>query len=367
MKISIYCNDGSPLGVIPSRIAKEGVGGAELSMMTWAAIMGSQGHEVTIYNNPEAVGEHADPTYRATLPGNIPVMYRNQADFRPQDEVDIFIIYRSPNPHVTSTNAKLKIHWSTDQQTMGDYQRDIVPYVDQIVCISPFHESYYRERYGGEGKIRWIDLGVRTWEYNQEPIERNPYQFIFCSVPQRGLMGVHKIWPKIKERYPEAELVITSDYRLWGAHTPGNEQERAAFMGMDGVNFLGKVPRKDLATLQRQSAFQLYPCTYDELFCISTAECQVSGAIPITSNLGALQTTNQGGVLIVGDTSKNPALLSKYVEAVFYLMGQGLDQIDQDRSIMISDARRRFDWEFIAREWVDMFNDLADRKGVELS
>ena len=63
LKIDLYCNDGSPLGVTPPDIYGRGVGGAELSMMSWAETMARRGHQVRIYNNPLALGVHDGVEY----------------------------------------------------------------------------------------------------------------------------------------------------------------------------------------------------------------------------------------------------------------------------------------------------------------
>ena len=57
---------------------------------------------------------------------------------------------------------------------------------------------------------------------------------------------VAETFPKIKEMIPDASLVITSDYRLWGVGSPMNQQYVQAFMMMEGVEFLGAVPRERL-------------------------------------------------------------------------------------------------------------------------
>jgi hypothetical protein len=41
-----------------------------------------------------------------------------------------------------------------------------------------------------------------------------------------------------------------------------------------------------------KAELHLYPCEYDELFCIAVAESQVAGAYTVTSNYGSLPTTN---------------------------------------------------------------------------
>lgn len=346
MRIDLYCNDGSPLKVIPPDIYDWGVGGAELAMMSWAETMAKRGHQVRIYNDPERAGNFDG------------VEYLQKAHFRPNDSRDVFIAFRSPNQHITTAKAEVKIHWSCDQWTVGNFATDIFPHVDKVVCISPFHVNYHRINYGIEPpKIGYIDLGVRLHDYDSAT-EKIEGRCIFCSVPDRGLKTLARLWPKIKESAPYASLVITSDYRLWGKHMgPDNHQHRMEWLNHDDVAFLGKVKRHDLVKLQSEAVCMPYPMTIgngviEELFCISAAECQVSGAIPVTTTFGALESTNEWGVQIDG-MPIGADFDNRYVDAVI----ETLEMEPAARQDRMKAARRRFDWDGICEQWERLISE----------
>jgi len=334
LSIDVFCNDGSPMGLIPPDIYGKGVGGAELALMSWAEVMARRGHQVRVYNNPVAAGVYDD------------VEYLPNGTFEPRAKRDVFILWRSPNPVVRTVNADVKIHWSTDQYTIGNFQTDIFPFVDRVVCISPYHVDYHRNRYGVEnGKIGHFDLGVRVDDYDNAP-ERIPGRCIFCSVPDRGLDVLHLLWPRIKERVPDASLVITSDYRLWGTNNPGNHRHRMAWLHSPDVAFLGKIEREQLVKEQAAAVCQPYPCTYEELFCISAAECEVAGALPVTSTTGALSTTNEFGTQIPGHLTDSQ-WRDQFIRSVVDTIG-----IDENiRAIKQKKASKRFDWHTICDKW----------------
>jgi glycosyltransferase involved in cell wall biosynthesis len=335
LKIDLFCNDGSPLNIIPPDIYGRGVGGAELAMMSWAKTMASRGHLIRIYNNPSIAG---------VFDG---VEYLPQRAFVPSEPRDVFIVYRSPNPHVQTAKADIKIHWSCDQYTIGHFGRDIFPFVDKVVCISPFHVEYHKQTYGVDnGKIGYFDLGVRLQDYEQE-IDKIPGRCIFCSIPDRGLELLRRVWPDIKAQIPEASLVITSDYRLWGSHNPGNHQHRMDWLQQPDVVFLGKIPREQLVKEQLAAECMSYPSIYQELHCISASECQVAGATPVTSSLGALPTTNQWGYVLDG----NPAdgnWLKHFTDIVIAQLNKPDDPYRQQ---MKHSACQRFNWQRICGQW----------------
>ena len=333
LTIDLYCNDGSPLKITPPDIYTRGVGGAELSMMTWAEVMAGRGHKVRVFNNPSTPGSYGG------------VGYLPQTAFNWREDRDCFIAYRSPNRYTRMANAAVKLFWSTDQQTTGDYKRDIFPYVDRTICISPFHVNYHLTRYGVEDeKIGYFDLGVRVEEYQQD-IEKVPGRCIFCSVPERGLEVLRLMWPRIKERVPNASLVITSDYTLWGSPNPLNQEHRLNWLHHKDVEFMGKIPRKQLVEEQLKAEVMSYPGNYEELFCISAAECQVAGALPVTSAMGALPTTNYWGVVLSGNILDG-LWQEAFINTVANRLGRGYRYGDMQR-----DSRLRFDWQTICEQW----------------
>lgn len=346
MKFDVYCNDGSPLKVIPEYIYTKGVGGAELALMSWAQVMYKRGHRVRIYNDPDEIGSYDGVEY---LPKSM---------FNPDEAREVFVVYRSPNPFLLRVKADYKIHWSLDQQTIGNFALDIFPFVDKVICISPYHMKYHIDRYEStypelKDKITWLDLGVRLDDYNGTKVERIPKRCIFTSVPDRGLPILRSVWPEIQAKVPEASLVITSDYTLWGAPDPLNMQHRVSWLNLPGITFLGNVERKRLVQEQLAARILAYPCTYDELHCISASEAQVAGALPITSTIGALETTNEWGIQVPNNPN-TPLFQSQFIEKVVYALTLG----SLDPKPMQSKAIKRFDWNRICAKWEDIIEDI---------
>ncbi len=336
MKVDILCNDGSPLGVIPDDIPDKGVGGAELALLTFAPKLAEAGHQVRVYNNPKISGPHYG------------VEFLNINQYVPREERDVVIAFRSPNPLLPSSKGR-KIFWSCDQQTAGNYLTDIIPFVDHTVVISQRHYDYFVDRYKWpEDKMTVLDLGVRTWEYSETPT-KVPGRMIYCSQPERGLEILHKMWPEIKRRVPHASLVITADRRLWGVSYPGNEKHVAQWAGQPDVHFMGMIPRKQLVEEQLKAEIHAFPCTYDELFCIAAAECQVAGAVPVTSTKGALATTNRYGVRIPYDPNSKE-WQENFVNEIARLLAPD-SLLDQFSKLCIEGGRTDFNWDTLIVAW----------------
>ena len=140
---------------------------------------------------------------------------------------------------------------------------------------------------------------------------------------------------------------------MWGVGNSRNEGYVRKFLGMSGVRFLGAVSRRELIQEQMRAVVQAYPCTYDELFCYSVAECKIAGAYPVTPPTGALRTTNMGK-LIEGNPH-DPRWVETFVESV---VGELKDPklIEKQLEVQIK-AQGRFSIEKISNEWEKVFNE----------
>jgi glycosyltransferase involved in cell wall biosynthesis len=288
VKIDLLCSDGSPIGVTYLDLWGKGqkgigVGGSEYGLLTLCQAWHEAGHEVTLYNTPLGHGS--------------PFAQKPVGAFNPDEERDVIIVFRSPNERGIIAKG-LRVWLSCDQYTRGSF-RDFAPSMDKIVTISPFHSNYFEKTYGIKNSIH-IDLPIRTQDFEDKEVEKVPFRLIFTSVPDRGLDLLHPMWKEIKMNFPEASLVITSDYRLWGADSPLNERHRLMWLKEIDVHFSGAILREQLIQEQLKAQLLIYPNIYDELFCVAVAEAQVAGVYPVTSTIGALATTNMG-TLVAGN------------------------------------------------------------------
>ena len=334
MKIHILATHGSPLGVTSSSIyggdGRVGVGGAELALLTMCEGWQAAGHDIILYNNPTG-RECAFPQ-------------RNLGTYNPLEERDILIVFRAPTTLAYGAKGK-KVWWSTDQYTVDRY--DIFgKKMDKIVCISPYHQEYFKKNYGLDNTVS-IDLPVRVQDYEQE-VERIPFRCLFSSVPDRGLDNMILLWREIKEAIPESSLVITSDYRLWGCPSPGNEKFRMRALTLPDTSFVGALPRMEFVREQLKADALTYPCTYEELFCYAVAEAEIAGAMPFTTTLGALPTTNMGYLFNFVDFS-----FKRNREAYISYLGDFLYDKDKEnkRSKLQEDAYSRFLLPVVMEQW----------------
>lgn len=320
----------------------KGVGGAEASLIQLARALSKCGYRVEIYNRTNTSGLFNG------------VYYFNTSQFMAHEYTDVFVLFRSYHTVLDKVFASLKLFWSCDQTT--DYPQTwmslVFPNVDHVIAISDYHKNYLSDQYKlSKDKITVIDLGV-NWDDYKYPLDKIRGKAIYCSVPGRGLDRLSRVADEIKLRVPEFQLVITSDYRLWGLDTPDNEQYREMFKNKDYVTFLGKIKRQDLIREQMQSEVMAYPCNYEECFCISAIECMAAGAVPVTIDKGAMkQTVGDGGLVLSSVVSDK-----EYVESVVKVLTTGVTRVKLKQNGRAK--AETHDWSIIASKWLDLFTLL---------
>lgn len=327
----------------------KGTGGSEASLILLSRELVKLGHVVDIYNNVEV---------EETVNG---VNYINISSFNADDYCDVFVLFRNVHSSVKNVSAGTKIFFSCDQYSTGDWNIDIIPFVDKMFCISEFHKNYVLGMYAiKKSKIVVVDLGVSESEYNVEPVkEKN--KMIFCSVPDRGLEHMAEFFPEIRSRVPSATLYITADYRLWGMETAMNDRYTNLLGDMIGVHFLGKVTREELVKHQLSSEIMAYSCNYDENFCISAMECIAAGAVPVTTyNAGAMYSTVADSGILIKYKPSDSEYKREFVEHIVRLL-----QDKEELSTLREKGRARsksYYWSNLVYTYIDIFEKLLEGK-----
>ena len=217
-----------------------------------------------------------------------------------------------------------------DNWTIGNYKTNRYR---EVVGKNGEEDYIEVEIYGdGEYHIGKIDIDFldrfteRTWNaykggntfymYGTET-KKIPYKFIYSSFPNRGLLQLLRMWPKIVDKYQDASLHIYSDINgkwvngvakemmndirlLLNIYEENDKTSRKKL----NIFYYGWVNKSVLADAWKTSEYWFYPCTFMETFCLTAVEAALSKTIAITNGLAALQNTvSDRGICIPGDAT----------------------------------------------------------------
>lgn len=212
----------------------------------------------------------------------IPVAFRGYAD-----RVFLFLHDLSPSGCVIPLDPKLR----------------------RIFCLSEWHAGFFTSSFPTlTDKTTSLYYGIDDSRFFSDH-NGDRWRFIYSSMPDRGLVVLLRMWPRIREMIPGARLDVFCDI-----HHPWCSRVQPAMMDevrstlrrfseeSHGVVVHGWVPKERLAEGWREAGVWLYPCIFTETFCLTALEAALSRTLAITNHLGALaETVGDRGIIIDGD------------------------------------------------------------------
>jgi hypothetical protein len=141
----------------------------------------------------------------------------------------------------------------------------------------------------------WVTRnGVNLW---REPDfkEKSRNYFVFNAAVNKGMVTLlEDVWPKVRERIPDARLtIIGGAYPLRNADIQHDQlaelQEKYGRTGH--IHFTGIIKQEDIAEVLSNHGFMIYPQSFPETFGISTVESLAYGTPVITGRFGAMEET----------------------------------------------------------------------------
>jgi predicted O-methyltransferase YrrM/glycosyltransferase involved in cell wall biosynthesis len=174
-----------------------------------------------------------------------------------------------------------------------------------VLCLTNWHVELFLKTFSQfKDRAEAFSYGIDTALFR--PNKKIKNSFIYSSFPNRGLLPLLQMWPKIKERIPDAVLNVYSDVNGKWVNNVAKDQMKEIHKILankpNGVLIHGWVSKKDLAEAWNKSDIWLYPCIFEETFCLTALEAAATKTLAISCPLAALQETiDDRGILIEGN------------------------------------------------------------------
>jgi 2-polyprenyl-3-methyl-5-hydroxy-6-metoxy-1,4-benzoquinol methylase/tetratricopeptide (TPR) repeat protein len=305
-----------------------GIGGSEEAVIYMSRELTKLGYSVTVYNEPGSMeGLHNGVTY---LPWHT---------INTQDHFDTIIMWRGIPANF---NANRRIVWLHDVP-MEMFTNANFHWYDKVLVLSEYHKSLLPACVK-QTKVVVTRNGINLDDIKGDVV-RQPKRLIYTSSHDRGLEVLLDMWPEIRQEIPEAELHCFYGWNTYdkmvamGMREPTFKQRMLVKMSQPGIVDHGRVNHKDLAIELSKSDIFAYPCTFEEISCISAMKAQACGAIPVVFNYAALVETVKHGVKVTPGGDYKTAL----IEAL------KADNEALRRDVML--GREYFGWDKVAKEW----------------
>jgi 2-polyprenyl-3-methyl-5-hydroxy-6-metoxy-1,4-benzoquinol methylase/glycosyltransferase involved in cell wall biosynthesis len=351
---------------------EHGIGGSETMVVEMAKRLALAGHRVRVFTSTGKYGE-------GVFDG---VEYRQTGHLMLGGSCDVFIAWRNASILGLAWKADLRLLWVHDVFAGAATHRNLLK-ADRILALSEWHKGFMVGHHNlAPEHVRVTRNGIDLSRFD-EVVERNPHKMVYSSSPDRGLPALLAMWPKIRERVPDAELHVFYGFDNWekAALSRGDEAQLRAIrqlvdrmhaLSTEGVVYRGKVDQKTLAREFLSAGVWGYPTWFSETSCLTAMEAQAAGLRIVTSAIAALEETAgyEHCVLLEGDWLSEPyqtAFIEEVERALTAPERAWTKEGDwmHAREEIQARARRDFGLDALAADWVKMFAEL--RAGLRVS
>ena len=251
-------------------------------------------------------------------------------EFVKDKEYDMVISNRHPGPlfHVQGKINVVYLQDMPDQKVLmlinTLFQQGKL---NKLIFLSHFQKSSYLQH------LPMIDKGRHCLMFENmidtsmfDKTIKKEKQFIYASAPNRGLDILLDIWPSIHKELPEYTLKIAGSTDMYTIESndqtdPGINKQREELLKIGtelfdkiknneipGIELLGGLSHQQLIDELEKSQGFLYPSTFPETCCHLLNMALHAGAVPVTSQVGALVekiTTGDNGIIVSGDPASD--------------------------------------------------------------
>jgi len=200
-------------------------------------------------------------------------------------------------------------------------------------------------------------------------------KFIYSSFPNRGLLPLLQMWPKIYEKESGATLHIYSDVdgKWVNSVVPEHMTEIRKLLeaykkrenGL-GIVYHGWVSKSELAKAWQSADIWFYPCIFQETFCLTALEAALTKTFVVTNDLAALKNTvGDRGLIIKGDPMTN-----EWQKEALEKLFRYVDKKNKHFKNILVDSNYRWasglSWESQAKKFLDLhiLSNNLEYKGV---
>ena len=215
-----------------------------------------------------------------------------------------------------------------------------LPKITGVVCLTEWHKKHIENVYPVlKDMIHIINNGVKV-EMFKYPLNKVKNLFIFTSCAERGLTRLFDLWSSIIQRFPDAQLKISS-YNDF----PKDEEEVKMLQVIQrnpSIQHLGKLGPEQLYELMSTAEYWLYPTNWPETSCITALEMLKSEIICIYYPIAGLPNTmGSYGIAI------NPGKEIKTIESL-------TEDKKRDMRLKGREYAESCSWENRAKTWAQM-------------
>lgn len=288
------------------------------------------------------------------------VIYMNCCDFQQtKPNVDVLIISRYINYYIEfDYKPKKTFLWMHDVNLCPYYDgkclKDMGYYLllhtlekmEKVIALTEWHVDCIIREYNfiPRDKIQIIGNGITTSLFQNLP-ETIPNRFIYVSAFNRGLDKLVDYFHEIVKEFPDAELHVFRDYK-------GYEALVESWKQYPYIHCYGRVDNTKIIEEFGKADIWFYPTAWEETYCISALEAQMTNTLCICTDLAALKNVVSNRGFLFGKEVRDNK--TKCVEYVLNIMrNRKLIEFTKNKA---REWAINQDWMNRCEEWLKLMN-----------
>lgn len=342
------------------------VGGTEAMTVGLCRHLASRGNDVTLWATKlDAPGMYDGLRWRSIERRSIETGLRGA--LLNEHAPDVFIAVRDPRVFALPEAQGLPMHrvlWAGD---VLDKQQGYLPYlknVDTVVYVSEWQRRQWESVHPPLASqfYSWVTPVALHEDWIAKDVRKDHSTFIYSSQPDRGLVPLLAMWPRIRQAIPHATLLVagyTADVSRVKILADRLIQKVNADVG--GIEVVRSADKAGYFRHLARARLLLYPGVhFEETNGHVCSEAMASGTIPLVSNLGALSETvpRTAGFLFDGDANSEE-YQDRYVNEVVRLTTtDAINEVMMMRLVGQAHVLPRCTYTHVAELWDTRLHDL---------
>ena len=225
--------------------------------------------------------------------------------------------------------------------------------LDKIIAVSEWQKNVLVEKYGLEpSKVSVIGNAISPSDFDDINQEKYKNKVIYTSSPDRGLVQLLDIWPKLKKINPELTLWIAAP-----PYTKDWDFSLLDTLPLD-VRWLGHLPPSELYKQIKSSEYWIYPSTYPETYCITALEMMMGRVKLISTDTANLKTLLDGKCGLIRSDLSEPLMKETIISSYVFLRD---NENVAEKYLNIGEGfARQQTWEVRYDEWMKVIEGILE-------
>jgi glycosyltransferase involved in cell wall biosynthesis len=363
--IAIVCWKSSDFGCWDPESVHSGISGSEEAVIYGASELARRDYRVVVYANPPVNSKHCDSKSNPRYVDCDEFWSPPVAGEEQQTKFDVIVCWRQPQIAAQCQQRAQQVYLWPHDLPSGTISTENVNALTGVLWLSAYQRQLYHSYTPTLGRLpkglllcgNGISDDPATAAKPAQVQERtNAFACIYASNYAKGLPVLLQHWPDIKKRFAKASLDIYYGWKHWGNLSPAQEAElRATVASLHSLDVRehGQVSHSVLMKAFASASLWTYPCTYDEMFAITSLRAQVAGCIPVIVNRSSLTETVNKSLAFTCDTTDQ--FLQTCVDAMENVSARTLKDVTEQRIQLRQWVLNQHTWSHVVDRWQKLF------------